>query len=60
MGLVLTICDRIVVLEFGKVIAAGSPDEVRRDPLVVKAYLGGAATAAATAVDERDAGEVSA
>ena len=38
MGLVLTICDRIVVLEFGKVIAAGSPDEVRRDPLVVKAY----------------------
>ena len=42
MGLVLTICDRIVVLEFGKVIAAGPPDEVRRDPLVVKAYLGGA------------------
>jgi hypothetical protein len=33
---------------------------VRRDPLVVKAYLGGAATAAATAVDELDAGEVSA
>ena len=59
MGLVLTICDRIVVLEFGKVIAAGSPDEVRRDPLVVKAYLGGA-TAAAAAVDDRDAGEVSA
>ena len=45
MGLVLTICDRIVVLEFGKVIAAGPPDEVRRDPLVVKAYLGGAAAA---------------
>ncbi len=43
MGLVLNICDRIVVLEFGKVIAAGSPDEVRRDPRVVKAYLGGAA-----------------
>jgi branched-chain amino acid transport system ATP-binding protein len=46
MGLVMTICDRIVVLEFGKVIAAGPPDEVRRDPQVVKAYLGGAATAA--------------
>jgi branched-chain amino acid transport system ATP-binding protein len=43
MGLVMNICDRIVVLEFGKVIAAGSPDEVRRDPRVVKAYLGGAA-----------------
>ena len=43
MGLVLTICDRIVVLEFGQVIAAGSPDEVRRDARVVKAYLGGGA-----------------
>ena len=62
MGLVLTICDRIVVLEFGKVIAAGTPDEVRRDPLVVKAYLGGAAAVpeTGTPVDERNAGEVSA
>ena len=32
MGLVLSICDRIFVLEFGKVIAAGPPAEVRRDP----------------------------
>jgi branched-chain amino acid transport system ATP-binding protein len=44
MGLVLTICDRIVVLEFGKVIAAGSPEQVRRDARVVEAYLGGGAT----------------
>ena len=43
MGLVLNICDRIVVLEFGQVIAAGPPDEVRRDARVVKAYLGGGA-----------------
>jgi len=60
MGLVLTICDLIVVLEFGKVIAAGPPDVVRRDPLVVKAYLGGATAEAGSAVAERDAGEVSA
>ena len=45
MGLVMNICDRIVVLEFGKVIATGPPDEVRRDPQVVKAYLGGASAA---------------
>jgi branched-chain amino acid transport system ATP-binding protein len=62
MGLVLAICDRIVVLEFGKVIAAGPPEEVRRDPLVVKAYLGGAAAAAESGdgLESRDAGEVSA
>jgi branched-chain amino acid transport system ATP-binding protein len=43
MGLVLSICDEIVVLEFGKVIATGPPDVVRRDPTVVTAYLGSAA-----------------
>ena len=60
MGLVLTICDLIVVLEFGKVIAAGPPDQVRRDPLVVKAYLGGAAASQTAAAAERDPGELSA
>jgi branched-chain amino acid transport system ATP-binding protein len=43
MGLVLGICDRVVVIEFGKVIATGTPSEVRADPNVVAAYLGSAA-----------------
>ena len=43
MGLVLGISDYVVVLEFGKVIAEGKPEQVRRDPQVVSAYLGSAA-----------------
>ena len=40
MHLVLGVCDRIYVIEFGKQIASGRPDEVRRDPAVLAAYLG--------------------
>jgi branched-chain amino acid transport system ATP-binding protein len=40
MDLVMSVCDRIVVLNFGEVIASGSPDTIRDDPAVVGAYLG--------------------
>jgi branched-chain amino acid transport system ATP-binding protein len=40
MELVMRICDTIHVLDFGEVIASGSPDEVRADPAVQSAYLG--------------------
>jgi branched-chain amino acid transport system permease protein len=52
MGLVLSICDRIVVLEFGSVIAEGPPESIRRDERVVAAYLGGGDRVPPTAVKE--------
>jgi branched-chain amino acid transport system ATP-binding protein len=49
MGLVLSISDYVVVLEFGKVIAEGPPDAVRTNPDVVRAYLGSAGAREASA-----------
>jgi branched-chain amino acid transport system ATP-binding protein len=40
MGLVLGVCDRILVLDFGREIAKGTPEQVRSDPGVLEAYLG--------------------
>ena len=43
MDLMMSVCDSIVVLDFGKVIATGSPREVQDNPAVTAAYLGAAA-----------------
>ena len=40
MSLVMGICERIYVLEYGTVIADGSPEEIKSNPEVIKAYLG--------------------
>jgi branched-chain amino acid transport system ATP-binding protein len=40
MGLVMEISDYVVVLDYGKVIAKGSPRMVEKDPAVLAAYLG--------------------
>ena len=40
---VMDLADRITVLDFGQKLAEGPPEEVRRDPRVIEAYIGGAA-----------------
>jgi ABC-type branched-subunit amino acid transport system ATPase component len=47
LRLIMELCDRIQVLDQGKTIAIGRPDEVANDPAVVEAYLGGASARSA-------------
>ncbi len=41
MSLVMEVCERIYVLEYGRVLAEGTPEEIKSNPEVIKAYLGG-------------------
>ena len=43
MRAIMSLCDRIVVVSFGRKIAEGTPDQIAADPAVIEAYLGSSA-----------------
>ena len=45
MQMIMKLADKIMVLNYGEKIAEGTADEIRNDPAVIKAYLGGSASA---------------
>ncbi len=57
MSVVMEVSDHVVVLDYGKQISAGSPAEVRKDPAVIRAYLGEEEDARLPPIIEKDLGE---
>jgi ABC-type branched-subunit amino acid transport system ATPase component len=48
MGFVMSICDQVTVIDFGKFVCAGTPAEVRTNPAAIAAYLGEEISTSAT------------